>query len=174
MAKRCSTRCHHLLQQQCRVRVSRRWISSHHHAHTVHSFLGEFTSFWKRFSTKFQETALWLSHLCWPINGKEGIHLAVQWHMTTFRKRLKNVERMQVVWSKKKRKVRTGTRNTFQNEVFSGDSRNQVFPMPIENRARKDQAYFLKRSSRINTRKKLPNYTEKWVEQHRKVGTFLF
>lgn len=71
----------------------------------------------------------------------------------TFEKMLKECR---MSGPKKKRKVRTGTRNTFQNEVFSGDSRNQVFPMPTENRARKDQAYFLKRSSRINTRKKLP------------------
>lgn len=44
---------------------------------------------------------------------------------------------MQGVWSEKKREGRTGRKNTFQNEDFSGDSRNQAFPMPTENRARK-------------------------------------
>lgn len=61
----------------------------------------------------------------------------------------------------KKREGGTGRKNTFQNEDFSGDSGNQAFPMPTENRARKKQVHFLKRSSRTNIRKKLPNYTER-------------
>lgn len=37
----------------------------------------------------------------------------------------------------------------------------QIFPMPTENRARKNCVNFLKKISRINTRKKIPNFTER-------------
>lgn len=136
-----------------------------------------FTSFWKWFSMKFQEIALQLSHLfCSPITGKQDICLAVQWHVTTCRKCLKKCWKNAgcLVW-KKKREGTTGRKNTFQNEDFSGGSGNQTFPVPTDNRAKKNQVQFLKGPSRINIRKKPPNYTERWVlEQHRMVWTSLF
>lgn len=88
---------------------------------------------------KFQEIALRLSHLlCSPITGNTRYlsrsSVMYDHYQEMFEKMLKECR---VFGLKKKREGRTGRKNTFQNEDFSGDSRNQAFPMPTENRARK-------------------------------------